>query len=691
MRASHSASSAPDIPSIPFPDEVAHFQQIKEKLLSALREAERSVDRLDKGYQDAKRYMVQNRGDIDPHEMFQNELSLRQLDRSGAFAVEVRDKIAKQSQSPYFARIDFLPEKESAATYYIGQHAFTDGGKLLIIDWRAPIAGIFYAFEVGPAHYSAPQGQIHGRLLRKRQFKIKDGQMEYALESTDNVGDDVLQRELSQTSDERMKSIIATIQKEQNAIIRNELADTLIIQGVAGSGKTSIALHRIAYLLYRFRQSLSAQNVAIISPNRVFGDFISNVLPELGEEPIFGVSLHDIASVQLEGVIDFEPERNPLEMDDPAWAARVAYKSSPAFVREMDAFIADLPSLVFVPQTYRFEAFEATPQWIQSRMEAYARHPILRRLAMIAEDILDRFETQNIRGEALPKPSAILKSLRAMLAVKSTLAVYRAFYRRLGMANMLVMPGKRRLEWSDVFPFLYLHAALYGLQESRVIRHLVIDEMQDYTPIQYAVINRLFPCPKTILGDFGQAINPNTRCTLGDLRSCYPAAENVELTRSYRSTREIIDLAKRIHPDAEIEAIERHGPAPSLIACPSKDAQTQTVRRMIRAFQASGLATLGIIVKTQGEAQALLEALDKQAGVALISPESEHFSDGVSIASIQMAKGLEFDEVIIPDADDAAYDADHGRNLLYVACTRALHRLTLLHTGKPSQVLRGAL
>ena len=221
----------------PFPEEQDHLSMINEKLTAALQEADRNIQRQDESYMDTKRYMVEHNGDIDPHEMFQNELLLKQVDRTGAFSVEVRNKLAKLKDSPYFARIDFQDDLSGEeSVFYIGSFAFNYDMELLIIDWRAPVAGMFYDYELGKAEYLAPAGKITGELTRKRQYKIKDGIMEYALESSANVQDDVLQKELSNTSDDKMKSIITTIQKEQNQIIRNDKAHTLIIQGVAGSG-----------------------------------------------------------------------------------------------------------------------------------------------------------------------------------------------------------------------------------------------------------------------------------------------------------------------------------------------------------------------------------------------------------------------------------------------------------------------
>lgn len=674
--------------AVPFPEEISHLAEVTSRLDAALKAAEGRVGLADEHYMDTKRYMVENRGEIDPHEMFQNELALKQLDQKGAFAVGVREKLARLKASPYFARIDFQYEdEEDPEKYYIGPASFNDHNELLICDWRAPVASMFYDCEVGPAGYDAPSGKIEGRLTRKRQFKIKDGKMEYALESSVNIQDDVLQRELSHTSDEKMKSIIATIQKEQNKIIRNEKAGTMIIQGVAGSGKTSIALHRIAFLLYRFKDQLSAEDITILSPNKVFGDYISNVLPELGEEPIYEISFEAIAEEQLEGKFRFEKEKDPLETEDARWAERARMKSSLGFKTQMDAYLKSLPEKIFAPEDYCFGRFKAEAAWIKTMFEADSGLPFKKRLKLMAETIRERFEADNIRGDELPKPGAILKSLNAMLRVKNTLSLYRDFYQQTGLSHMFVMPEKKTFEWADVYPYLYFKRAFEGLRENKSIRHLVVDEMQDYTLIQYAVINSIYSCPKTILGDFGQCVNPNNQNTLDDMRRLYSGAEYVTLNKSYRSTCEIIRFAGRIQPVSALEPVERRGEAPEVIRCSSRKEMLERLVDEIRAFEKSGWASLGIIVKTNSAAQALYDLLSEKHSVHLITPESRQFENGVSVTSIQMAKGLEFDAVLIPDADSGHYSSAYERSLLYVACTRAMHSLKLLYSGEMSPLL----
>ncbi|MFL8800467.1 MULTISPECIES: HelD family protein [unclassified Clostridioides] len=671
-----------------FPDEIVHLIDINNKIEDAFNKAENLVGKLERDYMEAKIYMVKNRGEIDPHEMFQNEQSLKQIDNYGAFMVKVRDKIDKTKDSPYFARIDFrLKDVDDEYKYYIGRFAFDYEDELLILDWRSPIASMFYDYEIGVAGYDAPIGWVDGEITRKRQFKIKNGKLEYALESSINIQDDILQKELSHTSDEKMKSIISTIQKEQNQIIRNDKADTLIIQGVAGSGKTSIALHRIAFLLYRFKDKISANNVIILSPNKVFGDYISNVLPELGEEPLCELSFENIAEVQLERIINFESERNPLETNDAKWSERVRFKSTLDFVKLMDSYIKQMPNKIFIPEDYIFGDFIAKSDWIQSRFDAYNKYPVKRRLEKVAEDIRYRFETDNIMEEDLPRVKSILKNLNGMLKIKNTLLLYKDFFKQMNISNMFVMPEKKTLEWSDVYPFIYIHAAYEGLQEDKVIRHIVIDEMQDYTPIQYAVINLLFKCKKTILGDFGQLVNPNHTHTLDDMKQLYDDGELVMLNKSYRSTFEIINFTKKIQDISSLEPIERHGEEPALLKCNNEQDEINKIKIEIEEFKKSDNATLGIILKTDNDAKAIYDVLREEYSVHLISSESSSFTKGVSITSIKMSKGLEFDEVIVPSVNNKTYYSDYDRSLLYIACTRAMHKLKLTYVGTLTQLI----
>lgn len=673
-----------------FPEELSHLRRINEMVALEVKEAERSVEQMEEEQKDLQRYMIEHRNEGDAKEMFQAQRIMSDVNTAGGSALLHLERLKKVQNSPYFARIDFVPEGGEKAPYYIGLYAFRHQKQLYVIDWRSPVASMFYDFETGPAAYTAPTEHVEGEIVLKRQFKIARGELEFAFDSSQNIQDDILQQELAHTSDEKMKSIISTIQKEQNRIIRDEEADVMIIQGVAGSGKTSIALHRVAFLLYRFRDTIKAENVTIISPNKVFGDYISGVLPELGEEPIFEASLEDLALVQIEDGVDFIGDKNPLEYTDAAWTQRVRYKGTAEFVKKMDEYIELLPQIAFQAEDYVFGDFSVPAQWIVERIATYRRFPLLERLSQVADDIYSRLENEFLREEKPPHRNTIFQKLKKMLKFKTTLQAYKGFYQWLSLPKLYKPVQKGVLEWNDVYPYLYLQSYFTGVQTSRWIKHLVIDEMQDYTPIQYAVLNRLFPCPKTILGDFGQSINPNCAYTLQELHELYEGSQLMRLEKSYRSTYEIIHFAKAIAGDQDFQAVERHGEAPSLFIGETKEDELERLSQLVEDFHQSSYNAMAILTRTNPEAQALYDALrERGADVSLITPESKKFQNGALVLSIQMSKGLEFDEVAIPYANEATYHEPFDRNLLYVACTRAMHKLVLTCSGKPSHLFDG--
>ncbi|MDF3001943.1 MAG: hypothetical protein K0Q48_2062, partial [Bacillota bacterium] len=673
-----------------YSEEYENLDKVIEKLNLAWKRYQQSVLRYDREYVELKRYIAEYRSEIDPKEIFQNELALQQIDRAVGFAVKMRNKVDTMKASPYFGRIDFRSDgEEHDAPYYIGRFSFVDPEEqnVLIYDWRAPVSNLFYDTETGRAGYDAPSGRIEGELSLKRQFKISKGSMEYVLESSVNIRDEVLQRELSDSTNEKMKTIIATIQREQNQIIRKEQTGDMVIQGVAGSGKTSVALHRIAYLLYRNRDTLAAENITILSPNKVFSSYISNVLPELGEEAICEKSAADIAAEQLGSALGFELDKDPLENDDTAWALRVRRKASMEFFQQVEQYLKTESLKWFEPRDYAFGGFYVKKEWIFERFQAYSRYPVKRRLKEVADDIRVRLESDNLWGVVLPKIGMIEKELAAMLKVKNSLELYKAFFQGENLSNLLVMPTKKTLEWNDVFPYLYFKSAFEGLKEDHRMKHLVIDEMQDYTPVQLAVIKQLFHCGKTILGDFGQGLNPCSSHTFKDVGAIFSEGVFIELNKSYRSTYEIMTLAAKIQGASNMEPVERHGEPPEFVPCSSEQEELEHIRHKLSTFRKRGSGTLAIITKTNNSAKALYESFFEEFEMTLLTPDSEKFSTGVTVTSVSMAKGLEFEEVIIPSADSITYCTETDRKLLYVACTRAMHKLSLLFSDQASTFL----
>ncbi|GAJ97799.1 UvrD-helicase domain-containing protein [Geomicrobium sp. JCM 19055] len=487
-------------------------------------------------YDDLKHYLSEFTAD--PMEMYQNYRSMTNVSKTINFYFNQINKIQKLLEAPYFGRIDFLFEDDvDVEEVYIGKFSFTDqDNDILIYDWRAPISSMYYEYELGQASYDSKIGKIYGEITRKRQFKIKDQHLYYALESSINIHDEVLQKELSTTSDDRMKTIISTIQKEQNSIVRNESAHTLIIQGVAGSGKSAIALHRIAYLLYKHKGTLSSDQITIISPNKIFADFISNVLPELGEEPVHEQTFDEIAinllpkSLKIE--TSYEQTKKIIEEPHSNYTYRVKLKSTFTFFRQLSKYVNEIDSTIFQPDQDIYIADTLiTRNYLTSRFYSYHKLPVKQRLDELANDILDVIQTSKAAEiKRIPSKKDVIKKLRTFLIFKDAQSIYINFYNEINPTDTLNW-HKNKLEYQDVFPYLYCIHYFDGIQTFESVKHVIIDEMQDYSPIQYAVINKLFHCKKTILGDFGQMINPFS-LNLGDsISTIFTKMEFVELKK----------------------------------------------------------------------------------------------------------------------------------------------------------------
>lgn len=419
--------------SIKFPEENIHLNITIEKLNNYLKELDNKVKLYEAEFKESKKYLYENRRDMDTMEIFSNEKSISQIVNSGDLILKQKIKIESLIDTPYFARIDFKYDGEDEVEkVYIGRSAFIDSfGDMLIYDWRAPISSMYYDFELGYASYDAPLGKVEGDITLKRQFKITKSKMDYVIESALSIGDEILQRELSNTSDQRMKNIVSTIQKEQNKIIRNEKTDILVIQGVAGSGKTSIALHRVAYFLYKYREYLSAENVVVISPNKVFSDYISNVLPELGEEPIIQLDFEDIAKEQLDKSLDFERFAEQvselLDNPDKDKIERISFKSSLEFVLLLDEYISYIDTNYFNAVDYIYNDICINKEFIRSRYNAYKKRPIFERFDKIADDIIEKIKSEKI-SEKIPSKGEIRKKLISMFKYNNTLGLYKEFF-----------------------------------------------------------------------------------------------------------------------------------------------------------------------------------------------------------------------------------------------------------------------
>ena len=642
-----------------------------------------------------KDYIWSNK-DIDPHEIRSMRESILNHFALGESVINKRKRLTKILAIPYFGRIDFLEKKENSKVMpiYIGIHTFYDpeSRATLIHDWRAPVSSMFYDHELGEAGYRSPSGEIKGEISLKRQYRIRGGKMEFMIESALTVHDDILQKELSSNVDDKMKNIVATIQREQNQIIRNEDIRTLIIQGVAGSGKTSIALHRIAYLLYTFRDSISSKDILIVSPNKVFSDYISNVLPELGEETVPETSMEQILSGVLEHKYKYQTYfglvNELLEKPSSSLINRIAYKASFGFISELDKFILHIENTYFKAADVKLTKYITIPApFIEEQYLRFNRYPIRRRFDAMADYMLDMLKIQYTFTVTTTGRNLLKKEIRLMFAGNNDIQVYKDFFKWTNNPGMFKMRKGHTLEYSDLAPLAYLHLALEGNgnQPFRV-KHLLIDEMQDYSPIQYKVIQKLFPCRKTVLGDAGQSVNPYGSSTAETIQKSLTASEIMKLCKSYRSTFEITDFAQKIHPNAELEPVARHGEKPQILQFGSAVEELSGIMGLISTYRKSGYKSLGIICKTEQQARKMADMLKSYANdISFLSSQSSAFVQGIVITSAHMAKGLEFDEVIIPQTDERNYRSEIDKSMLYVAVTRAMHRLTLtFHEARPA-------
>lgn len=671
-----------------------YLEEIKERLSLALHRVANRVREFSEELRQNKQYIYEHQHGLDEADMVAADQSINRMVGTGEGAVERRRKLMKLVSSPYFGRIDFQKITDSEETpVYVGLATFTDETirKNLIYDWRAPISSMFYDFELGDAEYETPGGKINGKISLKRQYKIREGVMEFMIENAVSIHDEVLQRELSKSADDRMKNIVATIQRDQNQVIRNETASVMIIQGVAGSGKTSIALHRIAFLLYRFRETIKAKDILILSPNKVFADYISNVLPELGEEHIPETGMEELANELLEKKYPFQTffqqVASLLEHPHPEFIERIRFKSSFEFVRQLNKYFIHLENNSFTHTELRVAGVVVPFPFMVQKFKAWQRMPMHKRIPEVVQEVL-----QYIRNEAKRKLSGgekakVWELVQRMFNIRSPFDVYKNFYAWIGKPEMFRMMHGMKLEFADVFPLIYCKIRLEGVQTYDHIKHLLVDEMQDYTPIQYSVLSRVFKCKKTILGDVNQPVNPYSASSAEGIEEVFPQGDVVKLFRSYRSTWEIAQFSLRISPNPNLIAMERHGEEPQVKGFAHLHEEMDAVKEMVIKFSESGNQSLGIICKTQKQANELYEKI-KTSNVHLLSPDSTSFSSGVIITTVHLAKGLEFDEVIVPYVSAVNYKSDIDRRMLYIACTRAMHKLTLTYEREKSEFLK---
>lgn len=627
--------------------------------------------------------------------------------------------LEKMIKSPYFARIDFkFDDEDEFEKIYIGRSSLQKNSyqEMYVYDWRSPIASVFYRFMTGEAFYDAPCGRVTGELNLKRQYEIKNGTLEYFFDSDVQIVDEFLRQLLSQNTTAKMKAIVETIQHEQDVVIRDMENDLLMVQGVAGSGKTSIALHRAAYLMYQGLQTkLSANNIMIISPNSIFEQYISNVLPELGEDNVISSVFEDILSELLNGRKiqsrnDFlenlivnskykEISRNSIE-----------FKTSSFFREILDQFLIDIPrQWIEFEDVYYEGKCVVSEQILKDKILGRPETPLGIKLEQLEDYILEQiFGTGKGRGHKEEK-NLIKQEIQKFIKI-DIVELYKIlfsneayFYSLLQNSNPsqniknIWKYTKENLEadslyYDDAIAIAYLYLKIYGTNKYKNIKQVVIDEAQDYYPLQYEIFNLVFSNAKfTILGDMKQTLAKKEDISFYEqIQKILNKKKSslIMLDKSFRCTNEILNFSlKFIEQSSQIKSFNRNGDSPKVYIADNSEIFIDEIVKEIKLCQEKGFQSICLICKTEKNSTYLFNKIKHKLDIQLIKNGSASDLQGVFILPVYMSKGLEFDTVLICDADSQNYHDEDDKNLLYVACTRALHKLSLFCENEVSPLI----
>ncbi len=679
-----------------------YLEFIKEKLNTRYDEIKQDIDYLKADIDRMNDYYWENYTEMDEYgyENYDNMLALQLSVETNDENIKMLGRLKKMMDSPFFGSLDFIYEDEDEAErFYIGISNFSErkGQIPLIYDWRAPVSSLYYDYDKGKAQYEAPAGILTGEICKKVQYKIKNGKMIYEIENDFNIDDEILREELSKNGDVKLKNIIRTIQKEQNSIIRNRTDKYLIIQGCAGSGKTSIALHRIAYLLYHDRDRLKSSNVLILSPNGVFSDYIAHILPELGEERIREMTLDVFAYFELSDYIDdcedryqflermIELEKNGMKSDDMSLYEKTNdlyyYKQSEDYINELEGFVLEMEDWLIDFKDIKFRKFIMTADEIQELFyEKFADTPIFTRIEYICERFIDEYKTLGNKLEDEDEKE-IREKFGELLSTEDIYNLYNIFLEEYGYETLPdVEKDKRFIGYEDLYPMLYLKYRLIKANDHRNVRHLVIDEMQDYTYLQYSILLDLFKCPKTILGDKAQTMEEENRDVLKFLpKMLGNGTRTLKLEKSYRNTSQIAKYADAIFHEDGIEYFEREGREVDEIRLQNKDDLVKDVISRLNLEDENrdteGYETAAVLTLTMQEAREICEKFKlNNIECSVIDENSTSFKKGLTVAPFYYAKGLEFDQVFVKEADEKL---NIYKKYQYICATRALHELTV--------------
>ena len=629
-----------------------------------------------------KKFIWDSRAELDPTEMKTIMSSSDQEIDNLEMKAKYYRKLYKIQNSPYFAKIVFEGE-DGKNDIYIGLTYLTKNNDNVIYDWRSPIASIFYDYEDGPVSYEAPGGIYKGILHNKRQFTIEDAKIKRVFDSKLNVQDDMLQEVLSSKTTEYMKNIVNTIQTEQNAIIRNIKDKNLIVQGIAGSGKTSVALHRIAFLLYKIK-NLTSNKVLIFAPNNIFSEYISNVLPELGEDNTKETTFSDFLETYIKEYKEIESFTSFIERYykyEEAFVDLIKFKQSNRIIKVMEDYIKSFSKKAsFTEDLLNHDVYITKDKLNYYLKERYSSIPLFERI----DEMAIKISEMELKGKRSKEVRSWLKNrLNISMDYKE---IYINFYRSPEFINAygksipdsyINKLNDKTLSFEDACLFVYMKNLLSFLGNDYTIEQTIIDEAQDYNILQYILLKKILKKSKfTILGDINQTINPYYQYeSLEDIGQIFnDEYRYIELTKTYRSSPEIIEHTNKILGLNLVSAIRRDTNIP--VEFRVEDNLKEQLLNDINHLQSDN-KSIAIITKTDTEAEKIYKLLHKDLeDLTLIKNNSKKFSRTLVTLPSYMAKGLEFDATIIYTEKDNSYTYDE-RYLYYVSCTRSQHHLII--------------
>ena len=653
--------------------------------------------RLQKGIKDMQEYLTTLKDDKE------RSATMSEIEKASGYIMSNYDRIrtnTKIRNNPFFSKIVF-DDRDGENTFYIGLKDVYLNKVNYVLDWRAPISSLYYYSNLGKTYYDAPMGRINVDLKLKRQFKVKNGEIIFYIDTDNKVNDEVLQEALSENASSYMKNIVQTIQEEQNKIIREDLSTTVVINGVAGSGKTSIAMHRIAYLLYSNREKLRNENALIISPNLLFSEYISQLLPELDEENIATVSLDRILK-ELTCVTNVESKDKLLEQvlsyNEDRYT-NVKHKYTFEYFNEMRNYLIALnkkiPHLLFEKEHKYLDDLSAR---LKEETFYYDTRNVdeetFKKLYHVGNDPSDIYNSLTFSAERIVNYYYYFQkeNRRQTLAKKLVMDMIKLLRPEKLFNDFLKKHGYRQVDinnlpYEDLTGYAFFTLSLLGFKKDMYIKHLFLDEMQDYDATALYIIKKMYPEANfTIVGDFEQNL-----LMVGDNKTAlqfnFPTAKFFGLYTSYRSTNNIIKLAyKVLGTEKPQQSLVRDGKEPQIIKCNSLEDKFKLIKEEIET-QNKNKRKVAILCKTREEAELVSKYLPDST-LILNETDNRLFSAKSLITTTYFSKGLEFDVVIIPDASENNFKKIQDKQNLYVAITRALHEVNLYHVGELTHYLK---